>query len=407
MIRYIELFAGIGCQATAFENLKKSCGYESEPAAVCEIDDKAYQAYKALHGDVPNLGDITKVEKLPQCDLLFYSFPCQDLSIAGSQKGMQEGSGTRSALLWEVGRLLKAYAQDELPKYLIMENVPSVTFKKNIDNFNKWIKTLSDLGYTSEYKIMNAKDYGIPQNRKRCFMVSMLDSKHFIFPQPVPLELRLKDMLEDDVDESYFLSKEKIKNYEDHMKRNAEQGRGFGWNPCDPEGIENSILTHPSKSGTNTVIVGSLNKGYDSSDRVYGTDGVAPTITTPSGGGHIPRIKYPTGTKRGYMEAKPGDGLVMNRVETARGTVQDQSSPTLTCGNGCGTGVVDEDLRIRYLTERECLRLMGFDDDRIDKLYGCLNKTNRYKVAGNGIVVQVLEAIFKNIFEDKYYAIEL
>lgn len=232
VIRVVELFAGIGAQHQALENL----GIPHEIVAISEIDKHAIAGYNAIHGETPNLGDICKIEHLPECDLITYSFPCQDLSVAGCKRGMEEGSNTRSSLLWEVGRLLDdMHERGVLPETLLMENVDAILNKKNIDQFRKWIMKLNAMGYTSSYAVLNAKDYGIPQNRKRCFMVSTLTFGELEFPQGFPLELRLKDMLEDDVPESYYLSQERIAKFEEHRKRNESKGNNFGWKPIDPE----------------------------------------------------------------------------------------------------------------------------------------------------------------------------
>lgn len=196
MIRVIELFAGIGAQVSALERL----GIEHERVAVCEWNERTYKVYCALHGETPNLGDITKVEHLPECDLLTYSSPCQDISIAGHKAGLKAGSGTRSATLWDVGRLLEDMKErGVLPEVLLMENVDSITFKHVRPYLDMWIRQLEKLGYTNSWEIINAKDHGIPQNRKRFFMVSTLTKGKFVFPKSRPLELRLKDMLEKDV----------------------------------------------------------------------------------------------------------------------------------------------------------------------------------------------------------------
>lgn len=230
-IRVIELFAGIGSQNQALTNL----GIPHEVVAISENDDWAIRGYEALHGPVNNLGDIRKIEHLPECDLITYSFPCQDLSVAGYQRGMKRESNTRSALLWEVGRLLDDMRErDVLPEVLLMENVDAILNKKNIAQFQKWIMTLTEMGYVSSYAILNAKDYGIAQNRKRCFMVSTLTHGTFTFPKGFPLETRLKDYLEDDVDESYYLSDDRIKKFEEHRIRHERKGNGFGWHPVDP-----------------------------------------------------------------------------------------------------------------------------------------------------------------------------
>ena len=213
-IRLIELFAGIGSQAKALENL----GANFEHWKVCEFDKYAIASYNAVHGTNFEPSDITQLKgkDLEIVDtehftyLLTYSFPCQDLSNAGKQRGMVKGSGTRSGLLWEVERLLRE--TENLPQVLLMENVPQVHGQKNLHDFNEWIRFLDELGYSNYWQDLNAKNYGIPQNRDRCFMVSVLGDYDYTFPEPVPLTLRLKDMLEDEVDDKYYLSDEVIKN---------------------------------------------------------------------------------------------------------------------------------------------------------------------------------------------------
>lgn len=212
-IRLIELFAGIGSQAKALENL----GVDFEHWRVCEFDKHAINSYNAVHGTNFTTSDITKLtaNDLSIVDtkhftyLLTYSFPCQDLSNAGLGRGMAKGSGTRSGLLWEVERLLDECT--ELPQVLLMENVPQVHSKNNIEHFVKWQEFLESKGYSNFWKDLNAKDYGIPQSRNRCFMVSILNADDmFIFPEPIPLTLKLGDMLEKEVDEKYYLSDKAI-----------------------------------------------------------------------------------------------------------------------------------------------------------------------------------------------------
>lgn len=207
-IRLIELFAGIGSQAKALKNI----GVEFEHYRVCEFDEHAIRSYNAVHGTNFKTSDITKLTasdlNIVDTDhftyLLTYSFPCQDLSNAGKGRGMEKGSGTRSGLLWEVERLLNEC--DELPQVLLMENVPQVHGKKNIEHFEKWIEFLESKGYSNYWQDLNAKNYGIPQNRNRCYMVSILGEYSYEFPQPIPLELKLGDLLEAEVDEKYYLS---------------------------------------------------------------------------------------------------------------------------------------------------------------------------------------------------------
>ena len=173
MLKVIELFAGVGSQTQA---LKKEANIKHEVVAISEIDKYASRAYEILHGLVNNLGDIKKIERLPVADFWTYSFPCTDISLAGRQKGFDKGSNTQSSLLWEVERLLNiANDNDELPMYLLMENVKALVSKKFINDFEDWIKYLKSLGYKNFWKVLNAKDYGVPQNRERVFMISIRD----------------------------------------------------------------------------------------------------------------------------------------------------------------------------------------------------------------------------------------
>lgn len=209
-IRLIELFAGIGSQAKALERL----GVNFEHHKVVEFDKYAIKSYNAIHGTNFKTSDITKIHakdlEISNTDeftyLLTYSFPCQDLSLAGKGKGMEKGSGTRSGLLWEVERILNEC--DELPQILLMENVPQVHGKKNMEHFKAWIEVLEKMGYSNYWQDLNAKNFGIPQNRNRCFMVSILGNYKYEFPKPFELKLRLKDMLEDEVNEKYYLKDE-------------------------------------------------------------------------------------------------------------------------------------------------------------------------------------------------------
>lgn len=242
MLRVVELFSGLGAQASALERL--GIPFQS---TVAEIEPHAYSAYCAIHGDTPNLGDITRIDHLPECDLLTYSPPCQDISIAGMKKGLVEGSGTRSSLFWEVLRLLKdAKDRGQPPRILVMENVDAIVNRHNRPHLDRFIIALNELGYDSSWALLNAKDYGIPQNRNRFFMVSSLDKGHFVFPQAIPLEIRLKDVLEDNVDASFYLSEETLKKYRKHKEEQRSKGRGFGFAPQDPEREREPYGTHVS-----------------------------------------------------------------------------------------------------------------------------------------------------------------
>ena len=201
MLKVIEAFAGVGSQRMALRNL----GIKHEVVGIFEIDKFALKSYEAIHGECPNLGDISKIDvkNVPKHDLFTYSFPCQDLSIAGKQKGMIRGV-TRSGLLYECERIIR-YCK---PKYLLLENVKNLVGKKNKPQFDEWLKFLEDLGYTNYWKVLNAKDYGVPQNRERVFVASVLgDHKPYSFPLPIKLDKSIKDILEDEVDEKYYMNK--------------------------------------------------------------------------------------------------------------------------------------------------------------------------------------------------------
>lgn len=206
MIKVNELFSGIGAFRKALENLK----IPHEIVGISEIDKYAIKSYEAIYGGTMNYGDILGIDKLDYADLWAYGFPCQDISVAGRGAGIVKGE-TRSGLLYEVERLLlKSQKSDELPKYLVMENVKNLVSKKFMVDFERWLEFLESLGYMNYWQVLNAKDYGIPQNRERVFCISILGDKEFVFPEKQPLKLRLKDLLENEVDEKFYLSQKQI-----------------------------------------------------------------------------------------------------------------------------------------------------------------------------------------------------
>lgn len=256
-IRVFEAFAGIGAQAEALKEL----GLDYEVVGISEIDKDAIRAYEAIHGPVKNYGDITKMDALPDCDLLTYSYPCTSVSICGKQEGMTEGTNTASSLVWEVGRLLKN--ANHLPDVLVMENVDAVINNRNIADFKRWIQTLDNLGYTTTYRIVNAKDYGVPQFRKRCFAVSLRGGRKYIFPEKQPLTLHLRDLMEQDVSKDFYLSYDKVVNY----------------TPVDVPNLNGLLKT------------GDLNKyRFEYMNRVYSPDGISPTVNTVQGGGRAIKV---------------------------------------------------------------------------------------------------------------------
>lgn len=215
-LRVFEAFAGYGSQSLGLNRLKKHFPeFDYVPVGFSEIEPAAIKAYKALHGDVRNYGDITKIDwnTVPDFDLFTMSSPCQDFSQAGKMAGGAEGSGTRSSLLWECRRAILA----KRPRYILMENVSNLA-KKFIRDFNRWRSELDSFGYANFAQILDSQDYGIPQHRERLFLVSILRTEKepdpsFHFPAPFSLELRLKDMVEYGVNEKYYLSDEKVAQY--------------------------------------------------------------------------------------------------------------------------------------------------------------------------------------------------
>lgn len=208
-LRVFTTFSGYDSQLMAVRNL----GIPYECIGWCEIDPYAIKAHDAIFPELKdkNYGDITQInwEDVPDFDFLTYSSPCQDFSNAGLQRGGHEGSGTRSSLLWEVKRAILA----KHPGYLMMENVKALVSEKFLPTFRLWLDWLSGEGYVNFVQVLNAKDYGIPQNRERVFVVSMLENTWYHFPQPVELKLKLKDLLEDKVDEKYYLAQEKVDKF--------------------------------------------------------------------------------------------------------------------------------------------------------------------------------------------------
>lgn len=399
--------AGIGSQTQALKNLN----IEHKVVGISEIDKYAIQSYEAIHGPVNNFGDISKIDKLPYADLWTYSFPCQDISISGSQKGFIKDSGTRSGLLWEVERLLKA---SDKPKYLLMENVKNLLSKRFERDFKEWIIQLDKLGYNSCYKVLNSKDYGIPQNRERVFMVSIRKDikQKYVFPKKQKLKLRLKDMLEDKVDKKYYLSEELINYFTKHKKIHSEKGNGFTFEPAEDTNCTSKTIT--SKAGSRAtdnyikepVICASRGRNPDNlSDRTIGAEtqqrleinsqGTSNTLTTVQKDNLVLYVdKYKNGGICGYDYST-------NREQEQRIWSENGNIPCLQSSNK-EVLKIDTDYRIRKLTPLECYRLQGFTDVAFYKAKNSgVSDTQLYRQAGNSITVQVLEAIFKELFITK------
>lgn len=316
-LRLIELFAGIGSQTQAMTNI----GIAHKVVAISEIDKYAIQSYEAMHGKANNLGDIRKIEELPDADLWTYSFPCQDISVAGKGAGIKEG--TRSGLLFEVERLLRVAAEHgTLPKYLLLENVKNLVSKKFKADFDKWLDFLSKLGYTNYWKVLNAKDYGIPQNRERVFCVSIRgEHEPFVFPKAKELTIRLRDLIDETVEERFYLKESTIRS----ILRSTFNSRRDSIRPKD--GLANTLLARdwrgPQCVQVGEVVGGKWDKMHDISKRVYEPNGIAPTVHCQQGGN---------------TELKIAEDFVLGGLQKHQTPRTDGISPTLTEAMGKGGG---------------------------------------------------------------------
>lgn len=407
----------------------KRLGIEVESVGFSEIDKYAIQSYRAIHGDIKNWGSITDIKgsDLPQIDVFTYSFPCQSLSKAGKQEGLQ--GGTRSGLVYEVLRILQELKEEErLPKVLIMENVVDLVQVKFIKQFQEIQLELEELGYSNYTETLNAKDYGVAQNRDRVFMVSILGDYYYEFPKPIKLEKRLRDYLETNVDKKYRLSDRMLQgmmktNFNSYQLENRLQ---------DLDGCVSTILTR-----------------YEGSPQVVDHTKI-----------NEPCLIIPENTEKGYAIAEEGDGVYTNRPHQKRGVVQKGMIQTIKANNS-DIGVVVSDLKreycnllleeglvepydmirhsytnnrlendmerkegqndisaalttrpdtlgvvvpevndliIRKLTPLEVWRLMGIDDEDFHKAQKSgVPSSQMYKQAGNGIVVDVFAAILKTM----------
>lgn len=387
MIKVLELFSGIGACSEALTNL----GIEHEIADAVEIDKYAIQAFNAIHGTDFEPQDICKWDKDIDVDLVMHGSPCQDFSIAGKQAGGDKDSGTRSSLMYETIRIVAKLK----PKYVIWENVKNLLSKKHRHNFDAYIETMANLGYKSFYQVLNAKDYGIPQQRERVFTVSILDPEAtYVFPETIPLEKRLKDLLEEEVQDKFYLTDEQTKKLRESTF-NQQRARENA-----PDAIVPTLCARDYKD-PQCVRLGGL---YDSEQTkhqagsIYDPEGVCATLSTMQGGNQEPIVAIRTATKQGYDLATDGDGIDLAYPEsnTRRGRVGHGVSKTLPTSDS--QGVLDG-TRIRKLTPKECWRLMGFKDASFERAMSSgISNSQLYKMAGNSIVVNVLESILGRLF---------
>lgn len=294
--------------------------------------------------------------------IMTYSFPCQDLSLAGKRAGMNDTS-TRSGMLWEVERILNELKElNQLPQILLMENVPQVHGIDNVEHFNKWQLALENMGYKNYFQDLIATDYGIPQTRNRSFMVSILGDYSYTFPKPIPLKLKLSDLLEKEVSDKYLVKEGTVKCFL------TQKENGF---PRRERFLQSLSLTNNKDlAGTLTALQGG--KATDN------------------------HILVKNATKQGYLEAKIGDGIDnSSRMEYHRGTVQKQKAQTLMTNINVGT--LTDEFKIRNLTPKECFRIMGVKDEDYENVAKNQSDSSLYHLAGDSIVVNVLMAIFKEM----------
>ena len=364
-LRILELFAGIGACSKALKNL----GLDIEIVDAVEIDKYAMKSFNAIHGTNFETQEITKWDKdLKNIDIITHGSPCQDFSVAGKQAGGDIGSGTRSSLMYETIRIVGKIR----PKYILWENVKNLLSKKHKHNFDAYIETMNILGYNSYYQILDAKDYGIPQHRERVYTVSIrkdIDNCSFKFPKKEELKIRLKNVLEDEVDEKYYLSDKKVNKilYSDF---NQEKKR------IQNELVSDTLLARDYKD-PKCVRVGGIFDTENSKHQagsIYDKEGLSPTLDNMQGGYRQPSI---------IEEKLPG---AYGRDFGSKGKVQDieKECDTLQAAMGNGGGnipILNLKMRVRKLTPKECYRLMGFDDIDFEKASQVNSNSQLYKQA--------------------------
>lgn len=342
---------GIGACSSALDRL----GIEHEIVDAVEIDKYAMVSFNAIHGTNFEPQDITTWNKDIECDLIMHGSPCQDFSLAGKQAGGDIGSGTRSSLMYETVRIVGKLR----PKYVVWENVKNVLSKKHRHNFDNYLTAMQSLGYTNYYEVLNAKDYGIPQNRERVFTISILNGTEYKFPSKQELKLRLKDMLEDEVDRKYYLSDEQVEKIKaSTFQTNARRIQEKDW--C-------GTLCARGWKDPKCIQVGELDiKGLDCIKRVYSDDGLSPTLTDMQGGNRQPKIMIKNATKKGYIEAQDGDSvnLAYPDSETRHGRVGNQVAQTIQCNDNMGV-VTSAAMRGRYDTDGKVKQNVELSDEEI------------------------------------------
>ena len=387
-LKLLELFGGIGACSQALEQL----GIDFEIVDYVDNDKFAVRSFNAIHDSNFEVQDITQWDKQIDVDLIMHGSPCQDFSLAGLQAGGDEGSGTRSSLMYETLRIVEKLK----PKYVIWENVKNIISKKHVHNFNNYINRMSELGYKSFYKVLNAKDYGIPQNRERVFTVSILDGSDYEFPKPMPLKLKLKDMLEDEVDEKYFLSDAMMNCFMSDGTGNYPRKERFRQNiNRKNQDIGNTITSRAGDRPTdNFVMCKTLRETLETNEipdgvnmidgynRNIRNDELSGSITTRIDASNNTYLAIKNATKKGYLEAEEGDGVdISSRMQHHRGTVQKEMIQTLDSQGGNSKGVVIKKDTPNYIEWEEEGK---FESDcrayKEDKISGAIVSTPKNKV---------------------------
>ena len=379
-MKFLDLFAGIGGFRLGMESAGHKC------IGFCEIDKFARASYKAIHnteGEI-ELHDITTVSDefirgIGSVDVICGGFPCQAFSIAGARRGFED---TRGTLFFEIVR----FASILRPKYLFLENVRGLLNHNGGDTFETIIRTLDGLGYDVEWQVLNSKDFGVPQNRERVFIIGHLrgECTRRVFPlsgknQPTRSQ-----------------SVVKIGNVN-------PSGNGMNGEVYQADGLAPTLTTNKGEGQkiaikSNTIKqFGVLQPNFNQCGVIYETDGIAPTIRAYQGGGLEPKIRVKEATSKGYVESQIGDSVNLSHPnsKTRRGRVGKQIANTLLTGES--QGVVEPDFRIRKLTPRECRRLQGFPDWAFDKAQEVNSNSQLYKQAGNSVTVNVIAAIAKEL----------
>ena len=420
-IRVFTAFSGYDSQCMALDRLHQhNPDFTYELVGWAEIDKYAIQAHNAVYPQWAerNYGDISKIDwaQVPDFDLFTYSSPCQDFSQAGKQAGGTEGSGTRSSLLWECRRAILA----KRPKYLLMENVAALVSQKFIRLFNAWQLELESYGYRNFAKVLNAKDYGVPQNRERIFMVSVLDeAARYEFPDPMPLTIRLKDVLEKEVEERYYLKADALDGYKPSEKAGNGAVNVVGELQADNRWDGKTIRQQNFVIGTDkcsmSITAEHLRHEFKIADPVvlgWVRDEKGNVVKRPP----VEVANCVTSGKRDNTQNYVAEPRIIVAGETDAVTsihrycreYLDSAGISKAVCSAAGMGgnmeiKVQEPItyRIRKLTERECFRLMDMPEEYIDRIQAAgISRSQQYKMAGNSIVVACMYHIWRKLFID-------